>query len=152
MGRTLLDAFHEVCTNYEMKADKPRFIRIMCNAGFTEDAAKALTNFVWKIAGNKPDTERCCESYFKDIFGDVEPESAKVLERLVKFAFAQADDDNSGYVSTRELKRILSDVGFDIDSARAIEMFNHFDNDENGQIDEKEFHEFFCELVEALSE
>ena len=54
-------------------------------------------------------------------------------------AFRIFDDDNSGKITVRNLRRIAKELGEDVDEEEIMAMIDEFDGDADGAIDEKEF-------------
>ena len=69
--------------------------------------------------------------------------SERILSRdpiqEIKKAFKLFDDDNTGKISLRNLKRVAKEIGEDMDDEELQAMISEFDLDQDGEIDEKEF-------------
>ncbi|MFN6486910.1 MULTISPECIES: EF-hand domain-containing protein [unclassified Nostoc] len=84
-----------------------------------------------------------------DLSGTIDFEEFKTLmvakvgdrESRLKLAFSAFDEDNSGQITTAELRKVMSQFG--LTDAELKEMLQEVDHDGDGSID---FHEF-CQLV-----
>lgn len=67
----------------------------------------------------------------------------KVLERdpieEIKKAFKLFDDDNTGKISIKNLRRVAKELGEEIDDDELQAMIDEFDLDADGEINEQEF-------------
>lgn len=76
-------------------------------------------------------------SEFKEIMG--EKIGGRDPQSELQKAFAVFDDDGSGKISTRNLKRIARELGEDVDDETIAAMIDEFDKNGDGVIDEAEF-------------
>lgn len=67
----------------------------------------------------------------------------KILDRdpidEIKRAFKLFDDDNTGKISLRNLRRVAKDLGENLTDDELRAMIDEFDLDEDGEINEQEF-------------
>jgi centrin-1 len=54
--------------------------------------------------------------------------------------FALFDDEKSGFISIKNLRRVVKEVGENIDDAELQEMIERADQDNDGLISEEEFY------------
>lgn len=54
-------------------------------------------------------------------------------------AFQLFDDDNTGRVSLKNLRRVARDLGENITDEELIAMINEFDRDGDGELDQEDF-------------
>jgi len=76
-------------------------------------------------------------SEFKEIMG--EKIGGRDPQSELQKAFAVFDDDGSGKITTRNLKRIARELGEDVDDETIAAMIDEFDKNGDGVIDEAEF-------------
>ncbi|CAD6936150.1 unnamed protein product [Tilletia controversa] len=57
----------------------------------------------------------------------------------IRRAFSLFDDDNSGRISLRNLKRVAKELGENLDDDELQAMIDEFDVDQDGEISEEEF-------------
>ncbi|RIA95289.1 EF-hand protein [Glomus cerebriforme] len=62
-------------------------------------------------------------------------------------AFQLFDDDNTGKISLRNLKRVAKELGENLDEDELQAMIDEFDLDEDGEINEEEFIKIMTEDV-----
>ncbi len=69
--------------------------------------------------------------------------SEKILSRdpldEIRRAFQLFDDDKTGRISLKNLKRVAKDLNENIDEAELEAMIEEFDLDQDGEINEEEF-------------
>ena len=63
--------------------------------------------------------------------GDTKEDMQKIFEPF--------DDDQTGYISLQNLKRVTHELGENMDHAELLEMIERADADHDGQISSKEF-------------
>ena len=101
------------------------------------------------FAVKSEDIQKIMREYDRDDSGSIEFAEFKEIMRekmserdpeaeLFK-AFKIFDDDNSGQITMRNLRRIAKELGEDVDDEEIIAMIDEFDTNGNGVIDEKEF-------------
>ena len=54
-------------------------------------------------------------------------------------AFKVFDDDSSGKITVKNLRRVAKELGEDVDDAELAAMIEEFDTNGDGVIDEREF-------------
>lgn len=59
-------------------------------------------------------------------------------EEILK-AFRLFDDDNTGKISLKNLRRVAKDLGENISDDELMAMIHEFDRDGDGEIDEEDF-------------
>ncbi|PWN94442.1 EF-hand [Tilletiopsis washingtonensis] len=57
----------------------------------------------------------------------------------IRRAFALFDDDGTGRISLRNLKRVAKELGEGLDEEELQAMIDEFDLDQDGEISEQEF-------------
>lgn len=57
----------------------------------------------------------------------------------IKKAFRLFDDDNTGKISLKNLKRVAKEIGENVDDEDLMQMIEEFDLDMDGEINEQEF-------------
>ncbi|KAF8531252.1 hypothetical protein JB92DRAFT_2852663 [Gautieria morchelliformis] len=69
--------------------------------------------------------------------------SEKILARdpldEIRRAFQLFDDDNTGKISLRNLRRVAKEIGEKLDDEELQAMIEEFDLDQDGEINEQEF-------------
>ncbi|CAL6017326.1 Centrin [Hexamita inflata] len=60
------------------------------------------------------------------------------VEEMIK-AFQLFDDDNTGKVTLKNLKRVARDLGENISDEELLAMINEFDRDGDGELDQEDF-------------
>ena len=60
------------------------------------------------------------------------------MQEMIK-AFQLFDDDHTGKVSLKNLKRVARDLGENITDDELIQMINEFDRDGDGELDQDDF-------------
>ncbi|ESN93409.1 hypothetical protein HELRODRAFT_157880 [Helobdella robusta] len=76
-----------------------------------------------------------------DVFNDIMTElmlKRDPDEEIMK-AFKLFDDDNSGKISFKNLKRVARELGENISDSDLKSMISEFDHDQDGEIDAQEF-------------
>jgi hypothetical protein len=61
------------------------------------------------------------------------------------------DDDKSGKISLRNLKRVARELGETMSDAELMEMIERADTDEDGEINPDEFYAIMCVVVAVLA-
>ena len=69
----------------------------------------------------------------------------KILERdpaeELSRAFQLFDDDNTGRITLKNLKKVAREIDEDIDEEELADMIHEFDRDGDGEINQEEFYE-----------
>lgn len=95
------------------------------------------------------DVNAIMREYDKDDSGSIEyPEFREIMrekmgernpdDELAK-AFKVFDDDSSGMITVKNLRRVAKELGEDVDDAELAAMIEEFDTNGDGVIDEREF-------------
>jgi centrin-1 len=66
--------------------------------------------------------------------------SSKDTREDLKKVFSLFDDEKSGYISMKNLKRVIKDLGENIDEHELQEMIEKADADNDGLVSEEEFY------------
>lgn len=101
------------------------------------------------FAVKKDEVDAIMREYDRDDSGSIEyPEFREIMmermgdrnpqDELAK-AFKIFDDDGSGVITVRNLRRIAKELGEDVNDEELIAMIDEFDQNGDGVIDEKEF-------------
>ncbi|ORX50353.1 EF-hand protein [Piromyces finnis] len=73
----------------------------------------------------------------------------RILERNpmeeMKKAFHLFDEDNTGKISLKNLKKVAKEIGEDLDDEELQAMIDEFDLDQDGEINEQEFYSIMNE-------
>lgn len=73
--------------------------------------------------------------------------SNKDTREDLKKVFNLFDDEKSGYITIKNLKRVIRDLGENIDEHELQEMIEKADADNDGQISEEEFYNIMTRKV-----
>lgn len=73
--------------------------------------------------------------------------SNKDTREDLKKVFNLFDDEKSGYISIKNLKRVIRDLGENIDEHELQEMIEKADTDNDGQVSEEEFYNIMTRKV-----
>jgi len=97
----------------------------------------------------KQDLVKLIEQYDREETGQItfndfmEIMTQKILDRNpeeeIFKAFQLFDDDNSGKISLKNLRRVARELGENLSDEELQAMIDEFDRDEDGEIDEQEF-------------
>lgn len=101
------------------------------------------------FAVKKDEVDAIMREYDRDDSGSIEfPEFREIMmermgdrnpqDELAK-AFKIFDDDGSGVITVRNLRRVAKELGEDVNDEELIAMIDEFDQNGDGVIDEKEF-------------
>ena len=101
------------------------------------------------FAVKKDEVDAIMREYDRDDSGSIEyPEFREIMmermgyrnpqDELAK-AFKIFDDDGSGVITVRNLRRIAKELGEDVNDEELFAMIDEFDQNGDGVIDEKEF-------------
>ncbi|OLL23723.1 Cell division control protein 31 [Neolecta irregularis DAH-3] len=128
------EAFELFDTNKDGAIDYHELKVAMRALGFEAKKPEVL-----KILHDNDRTGRGIISY--DDFARVMTERIAARNPLdeVRRAFALFDDDNTGTISIRNLRRVAKELGENLDEEELEAMIAEFDLDQDGEINEEEF-------------
>ncbi|KAJ3232358.1 Calcium-binding component of the spindle pole body (SPB) half-bridge [Chytriomyces hyalinus] len=97
----------------------------------------------------KPDVLKILREFDKNGMGLIEFEdfqrvmTERILDRdpleEIRKAFQLFDDDGTGKISVRNLRRVAKEIGENLDDEELQAMIDEFDLDQDGEINEQEF-------------
>ena len=73
--------------------------------------------------------------------------SSKDTREDLKKVFSLFDDQKSGYITIKNLKRVIKDLGENIDEHELQEMIEKADQDHDGLVSEEEFYNIMTRRV-----
>ena len=98
------------------------------------------TQFAARCARRVPDTTTTARPHAR-----FHPVIEKILERdpaeELARAFQLFDDDHTGRITLKNLKKIAREIDEDIDEDELADMIHEFDRDGDGEINQEEFYE-----------